>query len=75
VRILDVDPSQITVLGDNGMDLSMQIPGSNFIGFNPNGQDSHDTFNAAGVPVVASKDLRDIWPHLFDGEYFPGESA
>ena len=52
------------------MDLSMHIPGSQFIGFNPTRPDAKKAFTDAGVPVVDSDDLRDIWPHLFSGESF-----
>ena len=48
----------------------MMIEGSSFIGFNPAGTWSADAFKEAGVPVVKSRDLRDIWPILMDGEKF-----
>ena len=48
----------------------MMIPGSKFIGFNPARQRASDAFEDAGVPVVNSKDLRDIWEHIFEGESF-----
>jgi hypothetical protein len=46
------------------MDLSMQVEGSRFIGFNPTRDSSHAAFEEAEVPVVNTKDLRDILPHL-----------
>jgi HAD superfamily PSPase-like hydrolase len=70
VRIRQLQPSEVTSVGDSSMDLSMHIPGSQFIGFNPRRPDAHDAFTDAGVPVVDSDDLRDIWPHLFPGESF-----
>jgi phosphoserine phosphatase len=57
-------------VGDSGSDLSMMIEGSSFIGFNPTGTWSVDAFKEAGVPIVKSRDLREIWPILMDGEEF-----
>ena len=48
----------------------MQIPGSNFIGFNPARQRSLDAFENADVPIVIERDLTMIWPIIF-GEEFP----
>jgi len=67
-RILGIHPSEIVSVGDNSMDLSMQIEGSRFIGFNPAREEAHSAFADAGVPVVLGNDLRDIWPILFPGE-------
>ena len=47
------------------------IPSSHFIGFNPARQRARDAFENAEVPLVDSKDLRDIWEHIFEGETFP----
>ena len=71
VRIHNLDPSEIVSVGDNHTDLSMQIPGSGFIGFNGQKQIAIDGFAAAGVPHVQEKDCRLLWPHLFEGEPFP----
>ena len=71
VRIHKLDPSEIVSVGDNHTDLSMQIPGSGFIGFNGQKQIAIDGFAAAGVPHVQEKDCRLLWPHLFEGESFP----
>ena len=49
----------------------MKIGESSFIGFNPARERALSSFLESGVPVVESKDLRDIWPHIFDGEEFP----
>ena len=46
------------------MDLSMHVPGSRFIGFNPTRESSLDAFAKANVPVVTVKDLRQILPLL-----------
>ena len=69
-RIKELEPESIISVGDSSTDLSMMIPGSKFIGFNPARQRASDAFEDAGVPVVNSKDLRDIWEHIFEGESF-----
>ena len=46
------------------MDLSMQVEGSRFIGFNPSRESSRTAFAEAGVPVVVEKDLRLLRPLL-----------
>ena len=69
-RINGFSSERIVSVGDSGSDLSMMIEGSSFIGFNPAGTWSVDAFNEAGVPIVKSRDLRDIWPILMDGEEF-----
>lgn len=69
-RINGIDPAHIVSVGDSGPDLSMMIPGSRFIGFNPAPNRGSDAFTQAGVPVVEGKDLRDIWLPIF-GEQFP----
>ena len=51
-------------VGDSEIDLSMHVPNSRFIGFNPSRQSSRDAFQAAGVPMFESKDLRVILPML-----------
>ena len=70
-RIEEIDPSGIVSVGDSSTDLSMMIPGSRFIGFNPARQRAVDAFREAGVPVVEGDDLRNLWQHLYDGEDFP----
>ena len=70
-RIKELEPTSIVSVGDSSTDLSMMIPGSRFIGFNPARQRARDAFEDAGVPMVDSKDLRDIWEHIFEGEPFP----
>ena len=71
VRINGFDTSRIVSVGDSSTDLSMKIGESSFIGFNPARERALSSFLESGVPVVESKDLRDIWPHIFDGEEFP----
>ncbi|MCH1410487.1 MAG: hypothetical protein L7U48_00190, partial [Candidatus Poseidoniaceae archaeon] len=58
------DRSKVVSLGDSEMDLSMQVEGSQFIGFNPSRESSKSAFLDAGVPVVHSKDLNDVRQHL-----------
>jgi phosphoserine phosphatase len=70
-RIEKIDPSGIVSVGDSSTDLSMMMPGSRFIGFNPARQRAVDAFREAGVPVVEGNNLRDLWQHLYDGEAFP----
>lgn len=72
-RINDLEPSEIVSVGDNHTDMSMRIPGSGFIGFNGQKKIAIDGFADAGVPHVQEKDCRLLWPHLFNGEPFPGE--
>ena len=69
-RINGFSSDRIVSVGDSGSDLSMMIEGSSFIGFNPTGTWSVDAFKEAGVPIVKSRDLREIWPILMDGEEF-----
>ena len=71
IRINGFDPSEVVSVGDSSMDLSMHVPGSKFIGFNPTRDEAHLAFEEADVPVVPGPDLRDIWPILFHGEKFP----
>ena len=70
-RIEGIGPSEIVSVGDSSTDLSMMIPSSRFIGFNPARQRAVDAFREAGVPVVEGNDLRNLWQHLYDGEAFP----
>ena len=69
-KINEFNPELIWSVGDSSTDLSMQIPGSNFIGFNPARQRSLDAFKNADVPIVIERDLTMIWPIIF-GEEFP----
>jgi len=65
------EPQQVCSVGDNHTDLSMMIPGSRFIGFNPSKEMAFTGFKEAGVPIVEGNDCRELWPHLFPGEQFP----
>ena len=64
-RMLEVqgfDPAACVSVGDSEMDLSMHVEKSRFIGFNPSRASSEAAFEDAGVPVVRTKDLREILP-------------
>ncbi|MDP6703557.1 MAG: HAD-IB family phosphatase [Candidatus Thalassarchaeaceae archaeon] len=74
VEINGFAPAGVVCVGDSSTDLSMQIEGSRFIGFNPARQRAIGAFESAGVPIVAKKNLKEIWPHLYPGEGFPGSS-
>lgn len=69
-RINQFQPRQVCSVGDNHTDLSMQITGSRFIGFNPSKEIAVRGFEEAGVPIVVGNDCRNLWPHLFAGEQF-----
>jgi phosphoserine phosphatase len=65
----DLSAEACVSVGDSEMDLSMQVDGSRFIGFNPSRASSFSAFEDAGVPVVVEKDLRAILPLMgFDTE-------
>ena len=70
-RINEFDTREIVSIGDSSTDLSMMIGDSSFIGFNPARERALTAFQKGGVPIVESKDLRDVWPHIFVGEKFP----
>ena len=67
-RINGFDSSEIISVGDSSSDLSMMIEGSQFVGFNPRRTRAKVAFEEAGVPIIAEKDLRLIWPFIFPGE-------
>ena len=58
------DAADCVSVGDSEMDLSMQVEGSKFIGFNPTRDSSKQAFAAAEVPIVYEKNLLAIKPHL-----------
>ena len=69
-RINGFETGGIVSIGDSSTDLSMKVGDSSFIGFNPARERAFAAFQDSGVPIVESKDLRDIWPYIFDGEEF-----
>ncbi len=71
-RINGFDASEIISVGDSSSDLSMMIEGSQFVGFNPRRARAKVAFEEAGVPIIAEKDLRLIWPYIFPGENLSG---
>ena len=58
------DAKDCVSVGDSEMDLSMQVKGSRFIGFNPSRESSLSAFKDSGVPIVFEKDLLKLKPHL-----------
>lgn len=60
----NLNPEACVSVGDSEMDLSMQVEGSRFIGFNPTRESSNAAFLEAGVPVVHGKDLAGVREHL-----------
>jgi len=69
LRINGFQASKIWTVGDSGTDLSMQIPDSNFIGFNPARERSMNEFTKANVPVIIEKDLTKIWNIIFSEDF------
>ena len=66
-KILDMqgfDAEDCVSVGDSEMDLSMQVEGSRFIGFNPSRESSLSAFENAGVPIVFEKNLLNLKPYL-----------
>ncbi len=58
------DAKDCVSVGDSEMDLSMQVEGSRFIGFNPSRESSLSAFQDAGVPIVFEKNLLKLKSHL-----------
>ena len=71
LKMHNIKPEYLFSIGDSDIDLSMMVKGSGFIGFNPSRESSKNAFRNAEVPIIVKKDLREIWPYLFDGEKFP----
>ena len=74
MQLHDLSAEEVACIGDSEVDLSMHVKGSTFIGFNPTRESSSDAFAEAGVPVVESSDLRDIWVYLF-GQPFEAKAS
>jgi phosphoserine phosphatase len=68
IRIKGLNPENVVSVGDSSTDLSMKVNKSSFIGFNPARERALNAFKDAGVSLIETKDLRDIWPILFEGE-------
>ena len=58
------NPGEVVSVGDSEMDLSMMVPESGFIGFNPSRESSINAFSKAGVPIVTEKNLSKILEHI-----------
>ena len=67
----ELSAENVVSVGDSDVDLSMWLEGSRFIAFNPSRETSSLAFSEAGVPIVESRDLRDIWVHLYGEEFHP----
>lgn len=66
-KILDMqgfEAKDCVSVGDSEMDLSMQVKGSRFIGFNPSRKSSLSAFQDANVPIVVEKNLLNLKPYL-----------
>ncbi|MFL2984233.1 MAG: HAD-IB family phosphatase [Candidatus Poseidoniaceae archaeon] len=57
-------PQNCISVGDSEMDLSMQVDGSGFIGFNPSRESSFKAFKEAGVPIIKEKNLLLLRPYV-----------
>ena len=64
IKMHDFSPANCVSVGDSEMDLSMQVEGSGFIGFNPSRESSYSAFTDAGVPIIEEKNLLLLRPHL-----------
>lgn len=64
IEMHNFSPQNCVSVGDSEMDLSMQVDGSRFIGFNPSRESSSKAFKEAGVPVIEEKNLLLLRPHL-----------
>jgi len=64
IEMHNFSPQNCVSVGDSEMDLSMQVDGSRFIGFNPSRESSLKAFKEAGVPVIEEKNLLLLRPHL-----------
>lgn len=68
IRINNLKSENVISVGDSSTDLSMKVGESKFIGFNPARERAVEEFEKARVSVVYNRDLRDLWPIMFDGE-------
>ncbi len=68
IRINDLNPINVISVGDSSTDLSMKVGDSKFIGFNPARERAIEEFERANVPIIKKRDLRELWPIIFDGE-------
>ena len=59
-----LSPQNCISVGDSEMDLSMQVEGSGFVGFNPSRESSLKAFKEAGVPIIEEKNLLLLRPYF-----------
>jgi len=59
-----LSPQNCISVGDSEMDLSMQVEGSGFVGFNPSRESSFKAFKEAGVPIIEEKNLLLLRPYF-----------
>jgi len=64
MKMQGLQANECVSIGDSEMDLSMQVDGSGFIGFNPSRESSIEAFKNAGVPIVYEKNLLNLRPYL-----------
>ena len=64
IKMHGFTPQNCISVGDSEMDLSMQIDGSGFIGFNPSRESSFKAFKEAGVPIIEEKNLLLLRPYV-----------
>jgi len=64
MKMQGLQANECVSIGDSEMDLSMQVDGSGFIGFNPSRESSIEAFKNAGVPIVYEKNLLNLKPYL-----------
>ena len=68
IRINNLKSKNVISVGDSSTDLSMKVGESKFIGFNPARERAVEEFEKERVSIVYNRDLRDLWPIMFDGE-------
>ena len=71
IEMNNFQANEVLCVGDSDIDLSMNVKGTSFVGFNPSRENSFEVFQNAGVPIIVEKDLRLIWKHIFPNTNFP----
>lgn len=64
INMQGLSPQNCISVGDSEMDLSMQVEGSGFVGFNPSRESSFKAFKEAGVPIIEEKNLLLLRPYF-----------
>ena len=64
IKMHNFSPQSCVSVGDLEMDLSMQVDGSGFVGFNPSRESSLNAFKQAGVPIIHEKNLLLLKPYF-----------